>query len=57
MWNKGIGYLQYAPTMTGYVMIVVVNIICGALGVFSLMHYTQDTLVSDHRGDGARTQV
>ena len=34
--------------MTGYVMIVVVNIICGALGVFSLMHYTQDTLVSDH---------
>ena len=48
VWNKGIGYLQYAPTMTGYVMIVVVNIICGALGVFSLMHYTQDTLVSDH---------
>lgn len=48
VWNKGIGYLQYAPTMTGYVMIVVVNVICGALGVFSLMHYTQDTLVSDH---------
>ena len=47
IWNKGIGYLQYAPTMAGYVTIVVVNIICGALGTFSLMHYTQDSLISD----------
>lgn len=47
IWNKGIGYLQYAPTMAGYVTLVVVNIICGALGTFSLMHYTQDSLISD----------
>ena len=47
IWNKGIGYLQYAPTMAGYVTIVVVNIICGALGTVSLMHYTQDSLLSD----------
>ncbi len=47
IWNKGIGYLQYAPTMAGYVTIVVVNIICGALGTVSLMQYTQDSLLSD----------
>ena len=33
--------------MAGYVIIVVVNIICGALGTVSLMHYTQDSLLSD----------
>ena len=32
VWNKGIGYLQYAPTIAGYVTIVVVNVICGVLG-------------------------
>lgn len=48
VWSKGIGYLQYAPTMTGYVMLVVVNVICGALGVASLLRYTQDNLLNDH---------
>ena len=47
IWSKGIGYLQYAPTIAGYVTIVVVNVICGVLGTISLMHYTQDSFLSD----------
>ena len=47
IWNKGIGYLQYAPTIAGYVTIVVVNVICGVLGTISLLHYTQDSFLSD----------
>lgn len=44
LWNKGIGYLQYAPTMGGYITLVVINVICGSLGFISLLNYTRDTL-------------
>lgn len=47
VWNKGIGYLQYAPSVSGYVLIVVVNVICGVLGMASILRYTQGTFVSD----------
>ena len=47
IWNKGIGYLQYAPSMTGYVILVVVNVVCGALGITGLLRYTQANLLDD----------
>ena len=47
VWNKGIGYLQYAPTVSGYVLIVVVNVICAVLGLASILRYTQGTFVND----------
>lgn len=47
VWNKGIGYLQYAPTLAGYITLVVVNVICGVLGIVSLLRYTQDNLMTD----------
>lgn len=47
VWNKGIGYLQYAPTLAGYVTLVVLNVICGGLGILSLLRYIQDTFITD----------
>lgn len=47
-WSKGVGYLQYAPTMAAYVVLVAVNVVCGALGITSLMRYTQDMLASNY---------
>ena len=44
---SGHRHLQYAPTIAGYVTIVVVNVICGVLGTISLLHYTQDSFLSD----------
>ncbi len=47
IWNKGIGYLQYAPSVSGYVLIVVVNVICAVLGMASILRYTRGTFVND----------
>lgn len=47
LWNKGIGYMQYAPTVGGYYTIVIVNVICGILGFSSLMRYTQGSFESN----------
>ena len=47
IFSKGLGYLQYAPTMVGYVTLVIVNVICGVLGIASLLRYTQDNLMTD----------
>ncbi len=47
LWSKGIGYLQLAPSMTGYVGLVVVNVICCALGLGSLLRYTQNNLMDE----------
>lgn len=47
LWSKGIGYLQYAPSVGGYYLIVVVNIICSVLGFSSLLRYTQGSFQSD----------
>ena len=62
IWNKGVGYLQYAPSIGGYTILVVVNVICGSLGFFSLMNYTRDTVLDgieetglERRFDIART--
>lgn len=52
VWNKGLGYLQYAPGMGGYVTLVVVNVICGVLGIVSLLRYTQDNLMTDREEIG-----
>lgn len=52
VWGKGLGYLQVAPSMVGYVALVVVNVICGALGIISLLCYTQDNLSSAREETG-----
>ena len=52
VWSKGIGYLQYAPGMGGYITLVVVNVICGTLGIASLLRYTQDNLETDREEIG-----
>ena len=46
-WIKGLGYLQYSLTVPGYVFLVAVNVICGAVGLVSLAHYTRDSFSSD----------
>lgn len=50
LWIRGVGYLQYSLTVPGYVLLVVVNVICAALGLGSLLRYTQD-VVSTGRAD------
>ncbi len=47
-WIKGVGYLQYALGLRGYVIVVVINIVCGILGLGSLLRYTQDSFAADH---------
>lgn len=46
-WLKGVGYLQFTLSVAGYVILVAVNIICGILGLGSLLRYTQTSFVSD----------
>lgn len=41
VWNKGIGYLQIKPSLSSYILLVIVNIICAVLGFFSLFKYTK----------------
>lgn len=45
-WYRGLGYLMYAPGMTGYIVLVIVNVICAVLGFTSLVRYTQGSFVS-----------
>lgn len=40
-WNKGIGYLQINPSLSSYILLVIVNVICAVLGFFSLFKYTK----------------
>lgn len=47
LWIQGIGYLQYSLTVPGYVLLVIFNVICGILGLGSLLRYTQDIFSSD----------
>ncbi len=47
LWIRGVGYLQYSLTVPGYILLVVVNVICGALGLGSLLRYTQNVYASD----------
>ena len=47
LWIRGVGYLQYSLTVPGYVLLVVVNVICAILGLGSLLRYTQDSFASD----------
>jgi hypothetical protein len=50
IWNTGLGYLQYAPTIGGYITLVVVNVICGGLCLASILRYTRDSY-TDSRDD------
>ncbi len=46
-WIKGVGYLQFTLNVGGYVVLVVVNLVCGILGLGSLLRYTQTSFVND----------
>lgn len=48
IWSRGIGYMQYSPSVFGYFMIVAVNVVCGVLGFTALFRYTQNVFLSDH---------
>ena len=47
LWIRGVGYLQYSLSMAGYLILVVGNVICGILGLGSLLRYTQDSFIND----------
>ncbi len=47
LWIRGVGYLQYSLTVPGYALLVIINTICGILGLGSLLRYTQDLYVRD----------
>lgn len=40
VWNRGIGYLQINPSLSSYVGLVLVTIICMVMGFFGLFRYT-----------------
>ena len=46
-WIKGVGYLQFALSVGGYIVLVAVNVVCGILGLGSLLRYTQTSFTSD----------
>ena len=43
VWNKGVGYLQIHPTVSSYMLLVIVNVIGAILGFFSLFRFTRGT--------------
>ena len=47
IWIRGVGYLQHELSIRGYFVLVVVNVICGVLGLGSLLRYTRDSFASD----------
>ena len=47
LWIRGAGYLQYTLSVGGYLLLVVGNVICGVLGLGSLLRYTQGSLIND----------
>lgn len=40
VWNHGIGYLQINPSLSSYVGLVIVTIVCMIMGFFGLFQYT-----------------
>ena len=40
-WNSGVGYMQVNPSLSNYIMLVVVSIICCIFGFASLFRYTR----------------
>ena len=47
VWIKGVGYLQFTLNLGGYIFLVAINVICGVLGLGSLLRYTQTSFSSD----------
>lgn len=48
IWARGIGYLQFDPSLSGLITLVAINVVCSALGIVSLFQYTQDHFSDDH---------
>ena len=42
VWNKGIGYLQFNPSLTSYMGLVGVTVVSMTVGFYSLFRYTSD---------------
>ena len=44
---RGIGYMLLMPSLFGYVLLVLINVLGGLLGIGMLLRYTEDTLALD----------
>lgn len=44
IWSKGIGYLQYAPSFQGFLVIVIVTAVSLILGMTVIVKYTQSNI-------------
>lgn len=52
LWIRGAGYLQYTLSVKGYALLVLGNLICGVLGLASLLMYTHDTFAAGQQEMG-----
>lgn len=46
-WGKSIGYLQINPSLTSYLAIVIISIVCCILGFYSLLNFTAGAYIVD----------
>ena len=49
---RGVGYMLLMPGLTGYIILVVINILGGLLGIGMLLRYTEDTISNNHEDPG-----
>lgn len=40
-WSRGIGYMQVNPSLTNYLTLVILSVICSVLGFYSLFRFTR----------------
>lgn len=49
---RGVGYMLLMPGLTGYIILVVINVLGGLLGIGMLLRYTEDTISNNHEDPG-----
>lgn len=63
-WSRGIGYLQFDPSLFSYFLLVIISIICCFFGFYSLLRYTRgsfedvkESVIMERKIDMARVGV
>jgi signal transduction histidine kinase len=63
-WNRGIGYLQFNPSLASYMLLVIVNLIGAFFGFLALLRYThssyedeREEVVMERKFDSVRIGV
>jgi signal transduction histidine kinase len=63
-WNRGIGYLQFHPSLASYMLLVIVNLIGAFFGFLALLRYThssyedeREEVVMERKFDSVRIGV